>query len=359
MRRFLKQFGCALVGACLLAIPASAQAEGLTLKIEGGVAGATSSPQSDRFGIGGALALKPMIGLTPFLDIGPSVSLLALPSNVSGVDTGTALGLGGGLRLKRPRDASNTGTGLTAASPWAAGDLQYVRTDGLDRPSVTLTAGVQVPMSAARTVWAGPFVGYQDIVQGNRPSFDNTDAHVVMAGLSIEFGAGVKKKEEAKQEAPPPRLETPPPPQEVKKPTKYVDERLDLSLRFEGKVQFLVDSARILPSERATLDKVATSIKDELNGMLGASESWMLRVEGHASSEGPPEPYNQRLSERRAAAVVSYLQAHGVPADHLQAEGFSSTQPVGDNATKTGREQNRRVEFALKVTLVRKVKADK
>ncbi len=81
---------------------------------------------------------------------------------------------------------------------------------------------------------------------------------------------------------------------------------------------------------------------------------WTVTVEGHASSEGPPEPYNQKLSERRAEAVVSYLKDAGVPAEHLKSEGHSYRDPVADNSTLSGRVANRRAELVLNFTVVRK-----
>ena len=45
-------------------------------------------------------------------------------------------------------------------------------------------------------------------------------------------------------------------------------------------------------------------------------------------------------------AVVKYLIDHGVPAESITAKGFGETRPVADNATKEGRQQNRRVEMA-------------
>jgi peptidoglycan-binding protein ArfA len=49
------------------------------------------------------------------------------------------------------------------------------------------------------------------------------------------------------------------------------------------------------------------------------------------------------LSERRAAAVVSYLMAHGIPKDLLNSSGLGSANPVAPNNTAQGRAQNRRV----------------
>ena len=57
----------------------------------------------------------------------------------------------------------------------------------------------------------------------------------------------------------------------------------------------------------------------------------MILVVGHADRFGS-NAYNQRLSERRAAAVKSYLLSKGIDANRIKTEGRGETQPV----TKAG-----------------------
>ena len=71
-----------------------------------------------------------------------------------------------------------------------------------------------------------------------------------------------------------------------------------------------------------------------------------VRVEGHTDSRGK-DSYNLDLSQRRAEAVSTYLQGRGIDSDRLVAEGFGETQPIADNDTKSGRSENRRVEFVI------------
>ena len=67
-------------------------------------------------------------------------------------------------------------------------------------------------------------------------------------------------------------------------------------------------------------------------------------VEGHTDSVGP-DAYNQKLSERRAAAVKQVLTGqYGVDASRVNSVGYGETRPVADNATDAGRAVNRRVE---------------
>ena len=71
-----------------------------------------------------------------------------------------------------------------------------------------------------------------------------------------------------------------------------------------------------------------------------------IQVGGHTDSRGSAR-HNLRLSTQRARAVAQWLADHGVDPARLDAEGFGETQPVADNQTAEGREQNRRIEFRV------------
>ena len=70
-------------------------------------------------------------------------------------------------------------------------------------------------------------------------------------------------------------------------------------------------------------------------------------VEGHTDSQGS-KTLNQNLSDKRAAAVVSYLIGKGIDSSRLTSVGFGEDYPIADNNTKAGRAQNRRVEINLR-----------
>ena len=71
-----------------------------------------------------------------------------------------------------------------------------------------------------------------------------------------------------------------------------------------------------------------------------------VSIEGHTDGIGTV-PYNQRLSERRAEAVKSWLAGRGVDPGRMQTVGHGKSRPVADNATAAGRFQNRRVELLI------------
>lgn len=62
---------------------------------------------------------------------------------------------------------------------------------------------------------------------------------------------------------------------------------------------------------------------------------------GHTDNQGPDE-LNLDLSERRAQAVLDYLRDKGVK-NRMTAKGYGESEPIADNATKAGRQENRRV----------------
>jgi outer membrane protein OmpA-like peptidoglycan-associated protein len=107
-------------------------------------------------------------------------------------------------------------------------------------------------------------------------------------------------------------------------------------------VNFKVGSAILTPEAKTLLDEVATQAKTE--------KGFVIEVRGFASSDGSTA-LNDRLSERRADAVVRYLaQQHEIPLRRIILPfGYGEAIPVADNATREGRKQNRRVEVKILV----------
>ncbi len=69
-------------------------------------------------------------------------------------------------------------------------------------------------------------------------------------------------------------------------------------------------------------------------------------VEGYTDSKGSAN-YNQTLSERRAASVRMALVRAGVDPSRIVAQGYGKEYPIADNASNSGRAQNRRVEVTI------------
>jgi OmpA-OmpF porin, OOP family len=79
----------------------------------------------------------------------------------------------------------------------------------------------------------------------------------------------------------------------------------------------------------------------------------VVTVEGHTDDQGA-DAYNQKLSQSRADAVKAMLiTKYGVAAERVKAIGYGETQPVADNSTADGREQNRRVVGEVSSTVTK------
>ncbi|MCT4607832.1 MAG: OmpA family protein [Pelagimonas sp.] len=96
----------------------------------------------------------------------------------------------------------------------------------------------------------------------------------------------------------------------------------------------------------ATLDASAADIMDDLAELLKKCGEIPLEIGGHTDSQGR-EVMNQQLSQERAQAVLDALLQRRVPTRSYAVKGYGETQPIADNGTAEGREENRRIEFKL------------
>jgi OOP family OmpA-OmpF porin len=114
----------------------------------------------------------------------------------------------------------------------------------------------------------------------------------------------------------------------------------------ELKVEFDFDKADIRSIYDEHLQKV-------INFLVTYSET-MAEIEGHTDSTGT-DAYNLDLSQRRAENIMKYLISSGVDPSRLKAIGYGESMPVADNATRKGRQRNRRV-VAIIATIVTKIR---
>ena len=88
-----------------------------------------------------------------------------------------------------------------------------------------------------------------------------------------------------------------------------------------SKALFDFDKAILKPEGKAVLDREIVSRIAEVQKLE------LVLVTGHTDRLGSQQ-YNQKLSERRAAAVAAYLASRGVPKDKIETLGMGKTQPV-------------------------------
>lgn len=99
--------------------------------------------------------------------------------------------------------------------------------------------------------------------------------------------------------------------------------------------------------DRHDLNDEAKAKLNELMTKVKGNPVYVVEVQGYTDKTGA-NTYNLALSEKRADAVVRYLTStYNVPLRNIHKLGIGSEDPVGDNATRDGRKQNRRVEVRV------------
>jgi len=97
---------------------------------------------------------------------------------------------------------------------------------------------------------------------------------------------------------------------------------------------------------RYTLKTDAQIKLAKISGILLTYPNLKVQIEGYTDNIGSDE-YNLKLSQERATAVQAFLIAQGVSPGNVTAEGYGKADPVADNATNSGRAENRRVAMVV------------
>jgi outer membrane protein OmpA-like peptidoglycan-associated protein len=123
--------------------------------------------------------------------------------------------------------------------------------------------------------------------------------------------------------------------------TNPLDGRDDLQV-FRLNIEFDYDKALLRPAYHADLDIIVKVLLRD----PGAT----ARIEGHADRRRRSDrDYNQRLSQRRAQAVLDYIASvGGIARDRLNAVGYGFDRPVVPNDTDANMQKNRRTEIYIR-----------
>ncbi len=95
---------------------------------------------------------------------------------------------------------------------------------------------------------------------------------------------------------------------------------------------------------KAVLTSGSMKLLDAMAELMNHYPNTKWTIDGYTDNVGKAES-NLALSEKRAEAVADYLVKKGVSADNLYTNGYGQENPVADNNTPDGRQQNRRVEI--------------
>jgi NitT/TauT family transport system substrate-binding protein len=105
-------------------------------------------------------------------------------------------------------------------------------------------------------------------------------------------------------------------------------------------IQFTPGSDEIMPGSYLLLDKLGET--------MTSFGSTILRIEGNTDNTGSSTG-NMTLSERRAQAVKNYIVKNfsNIPPTRFQTIGRGASNPIAENSTEAGRQQNRRTDIKV------------
>src|SRR5439155_1791943 len=110
-------------------------------------------------------------------------------------------------------------------------------------------------------------------------------------------------------------------------------------IRIPANFTFDPGSAAVKATTDATLLEIARTVKTR--------NRTFVDVLAHTDTTGSPE-VNRALSEKRAAAVATYLANHGVARARIASRGLGESAPLYDPETdETQKAANRRIEIRL------------
>jgi len=112
-------------------------------------------------------------------------------------------------------------------------------------------------------------------------------------------------------------------------------------------VKVTFDSGILFATGKADLSTSAKNSLAHFATVLNNNRDCDIQIIGHTDNTGS-DAVNQPLSVNRANSVNNYLLSCGVNSAQIKSvTGQGSTNPVADNSTAAGRQQNRRVEVYM------------
>lgn len=142
-------------------------------------------------------------------------------------------------------------------------------------------------------------------------------------------------------EPPPPAVAAPAPAPPPAAPSEVGEAKIKGDhIEIAHQIQFDTDSDHI------DENKSKAVLQDLLDILRLHGEVNHVLVEGHTDERGAVS-HNQELSNRRAGAVATYLNSHGLASVKFESKGHGSAKPLCKEDTKECHDSNRRVEFTI------------
>ena len=121
-----------------------------------------------------------------------------------------------------------------------------------------------------------------------------------------------------------------------------------VKVTFDSGILFGTGASALSSEAKASLSKFA-------NNVLKQNPEMDVDIYGYTDNQGwknstveQSKQKNINLSQERAQSVSTYLMSCGVAGDQIQkVEGLGEENPIADNSTAAGRQENRRVEVYM------------
>ncbi|MEO7743902.1 MAG: OmpA family protein [Usitatibacter sp.] len=170
---------------------------------------------------------------------------------------------------------------------------------------------------------------------------DGSGACVVTSGAVLPECAGTARPAAPAPSAPaaPAKPAAPASPTAPAQPARPAPASVRQAVVIQADALFDFDKSVLRPDGRKSIDDAVAKLR--------GVDLEMVIATGHTDSVGS-DAYNQKLSERRAAAVKDYLVSKGIAASKVTTIGKGESQPVATNKTAEGRQKNRRVDIEFK-----------
>lgn len=121
-----------------------------------------------------------------------------------------------------------------------------------------------------------------------------------------------------------------------------------VKVTFDSGILFNTSSSTLSTSAKASLSKFANSVLNQNRDMDVAIYGYTDNTGWKNSTREQSVQKNLELSQARAQSVSTYLMQCGAASTQIKAvEGMGESNPVADNNTAAGRQENRRVEVYM------------
>ena len=111
-------------------------------------------------------------------------------------------------------------------------------------------------------------------------------------------------------------------------------------------IKVTLDSGLLFDFNKSDIKEESKESLTKFAQTVNKYEDTNIILEGHTDNVGE-QSYNVELSRQRAKAVADFIKDLKVDGARIAEFGYGEVQPISDNASEAGRQQNRRVEIAI------------